>query len=416
MPLGATSATSRPLSPSSFIPVEDELVELGASSPDFRESLSSFDDTVPLLATSASTRGRDYSKLELLWRFCRNKANSDSIFLCISIGVGLIVYFLPPPKGLSGTALDSLGIFVAVMLCIMTTSFSMSIITSLALCTLVLTKSLECELETGEWIDCRDCSTHGCNAYELGFKSSLQGFSNPIAWMILSAFHLGFAVQKTHLGRRISLLLMKYMGKTLLSLGYSIFFSELILAPFIPSNTARGGGLVLPIVMSLLNTLDATPTNSKKEIGKFLILCGAHANLLISSIFITGAAPNPIVVGTALKILNIQISFTSWTLGAIAPAALAIAVLPIAFKSLSNTDYDGVAVMEEAEKQLQTLGPMSLNEVKLLGILCTALLLWITGDWTGIPETFVAFLALVFLLILEVLSWTEVSRFVDYIL
>jgi DASS family divalent anion:Na+ symporter len=201
---------------------------------------------------------------------------------------------------------------------------------------------------------------------------------------------------------------MRYLGKNMLTLGYSIFLSELLLAPFIPSNTARGGGIVLPIVMSLVNTLHSTPSENQK-VGQFLILCGSHANLLISSLFITGAAPNPIVVGTALKILNIQITFSSWTLGAIVPVVTCLILLPLFFHSIYKPEYDGRVVCEEAEKQLLVLGPMSSNEIKLCIVLGISLILWITGDYTEIPETFVAFLAMVALLILNVLSWTEIS-------
>lgn len=63
--------------------------------------------------------------------------------------------------------------------------------------------------------------------------------------------------------------------------------SELILAPFVPSNTARGGGIVLPVVHSIAITLGSTP-NVNPEIGSFLILVGSHANLLSASMYLTG--------------------------------------------------------------------------------------------------------------------------------
>ena len=85
-----------------------------------------------------------------------------------------------------------------------------------------------------------------------------------------------------------------------------------------PSNTARGGGIIMPIVMSLVQTLGSTPT-SNRNVGKFLLLCGAHSNLLISSFFTTGSAPNPIIVHNAKKILGINFTFSTWMIGASAP-------------------------------------------------------------------------------------------------
>ena len=38
-------------------------------------------------------------------------------------------------------------------------------------------------------------------------------------------------------------------------LSYALIFAETILAPFIPSNTARGGGLIYPVAQSLCKEL-----------------------------------------------------------------------------------------------------------------------------------------------------------------
>lgn len=62
---------------------------------------------------------------------------------------------------------------------------------------------------------------------------------------------------------------------------------ELLLAPVVPSNTARGGGIVLPVVHSIATTLGSTPSQNSK-VGGFLMLMGAHANLLSASMYLTG--------------------------------------------------------------------------------------------------------------------------------
>ena len=71
------------------------------------------------------------------------------------------------------------------------------------------------------------------------------------------------------------------MGNSVLGIGFSIFLAEGILASFIPSNTARGGTIMLPVVESMISSF-ADPT-----ISTYLVLCGSHANLLSSSLFLT---------------------------------------------------------------------------------------------------------------------------------
>ena len=57
-------------------------------------------------------------------------------------------------------------------------------------------------------------------------------------------FALGY--DKTGLGRRIALMLVKAMGRKTLTLGYAVMIADLLLAPFTPSNTARSGGTIYP--------------------------------------------------------------------------------------------------------------------------------------------------------------------------
>ena len=70
-------------------------------------------------------------------------------------------------------------------------------------------------------------------------KWSLSGFSNGTVWLIFVAYMFALGYEKTGLGRRIALFLVKHLGKKTVGLGYAIALSDLVLAPFIPSNTAR---------------------------------------------------------------------------------------------------------------------------------------------------------------------------------
>src|SRR5690242_16972706 len=121
----------------------------------------------------------------------------------------------------------------------------------------------------------------------------------------------------------MSLLLIRYMGRSLLGLGYALCLAgmhsqsttlkldvEMLLAPFIPSNTARGGGILSPITLSLARSLHSFP-NHRAAIGRYLMLVAAHANLISSSLFLTGSAANPIIRAKARDILGINFRWGS---------------------------------------------------------------------------------------------------------
>ncbi|KAJ1775871.1 oxaloacetate transmembrane transporter activity protein, partial [Coemansia sp. RSA 1824] len=86
-----------------------------------------------------------------------------------------------------------------------------------------------------------------CDPIGGSFEVAISGFSNKVSWLVFCAFHIGKAVEKTGFGKRVSLALVGSMGQSALGIGYAVCLAELILAPFIPSNTARGGGIVYPI-------------------------------------------------------------------------------------------------------------------------------------------------------------------------
>ena len=62
------------------------------------------------------------------------------------------------------------------------------------------------------------------------------------------------------------------MGKSTLGLSYGLTFSELLIAPAMPSTTARAGGVFLPIIKSLSLSAGSEPASpTSKKLGAYLI-------------------------------------------------------------------------------------------------------------------------------------------------
>ena len=98
-----------------------------------------------------------------------------------------------------------------------------------------------------------------------------SGYSNSTVWLIFMAFLFSRAVISSGFGMRVAYTLIRRFGRSSLTLGYSIAASELILAPFIPSDTARGGGIICPVVHSVARALGSEPKSSNDRIGGFLM-------------------------------------------------------------------------------------------------------------------------------------------------
>ena len=96
-------------------------------------------------------------------------------------------------------------------------------------------------------------------------KNVLSGYASTTVWLVFSAFSLSVAFVKTGLGRRIAYLLIKSLGHTTLRLGYVTALLDLIISPVTPSNTARCGGIVFPIMNSVAKALGSEPGESAKK-------------------------------------------------------------------------------------------------------------------------------------------------------
>ncbi|KAI9482961.1 MAG: Sodium/sulfate symporter [Benjaminiella poitrasii] len=379
-------------------------------------------ETTALLALTTNSPPKEVSKKE-------TSSKNILISLLPSFLLCAVIWFgVTPDEELTVTAIHLLAVFTSCIFALITTSVDISMLVLTGLTVLALTQSFECvDHATGTLTECRLCGEINpltgdlfqCKGGKESFKQSLEGFSSSVVWLIFAAFHLGKAVEVTKLGQRLSFIMIKSFGKHNLGLAYAIIASELLLAPFVPSNTARGGGIVLPVVQSIATTLGSTP-ESHPEIGSFLILVGNHANLLSASMYLTGMAANPIVVAKANQLFpNINFGFMVWLQGSIVPALVCAALIPILIRWSLGINREepkrgkhatgGNNVVLHAKMELNKMGPMTTKEWQLCFTLVGCLCLWVMSNVIHLDSTLVALLGIVVLLHLGTISWKDVS-------
>ncbi len=243
-------------------------------------------------------------------------------------------------------------------------------------------------------------------------KEALSGYGDTTVWLVVAAFLIAGGVINTGLGKRIALKLVSWLGKTTLGLGYAICGAELILGPVVPSNTARGGGILAPIVNSISIALGSTPKDNPKKAGEFLTLVGSHANLITAAMFLTGMAANPLVSRAVEDILGIEFGWGTWALGAIVPGLISLSLLPLVIYKLSKpTLTNSKMAQKEAKKQLEEIGTkLSVKEGVMLGILILLLILWSTKFLHGLSTTLVAWIGVSAMLITNTQIWDDIIK------
>ncbi|ECL0468079.1 DASS family sodium-coupled anion symporter [Campylobacter jejuni] len=249
-----------------------------------------------------------------------------------------------------------------------------------------------------------------------GIKDALSGFSNSLIWLIVISIIVARGVIKTGLGERLAYHFISIFGKKTLGIAYSIAFCETILAPVTPSNTARAGAIINPIVQAIARSFKSTPEDgTQNKIGTYLSLVNYQANPISSAMFITATAPNPLVVDLIAQATNLEVHLTwgQWALGMFLPGIVAMLLMPLVLYFLSPPEIKSTPNASTfAKDKLKELGKMKNSEKIMLSVFVSLLLLWAgtLGLFFGISldATSVALLGLSLVLISGVLTFGEV--------
>ncbi len=256
-----------------------------------------------------------------------------------------------------------------------------------------------------------DLAKPGFNPSTAAINWALSGFSNATVWLIFGAFMFALGYEKTGLGRRIALVLVKRMGRKTLTLGYAVAAADTILAPFTPSNTARSGGTIFPVIKNLPPLYDSKPDDpSMRRIGSYIMWVAIATTCVTSTLFLTGLAPNLLAKELVKKTANVDLAWGNWFLAAAPMGILLLVMVPLLTYWLYPPEVkEGAEVTDWAAKELAKLGGFTSREITLAVLVAIALVLWIfAGDYVN-PTT--AALVVISLMVrLNVVTWDDITK------
>jgi L-tartrate/succinate antiporter len=246
------------------------------------------------------------------------------------------------------------------------------------------------------------------NTASEAIKWVLAGFSNTTVWLIFAAFMLAMGYQITGLGKRLGLMLVRSLGKRTLGLGYAVAIADLILAPFTPSNTARSGGTVFPIIRNIPGLYGSEPGPTSRKIGAYIMWTALAATCVTSSMFITSLAPNLLALNLVQQTVNVEISWMQWFIGFLPVGLILLVAVPFLSYKLYPPEIKASAeVPAWAGQELHKMGKVSRNELIMAALAVLALVLWIVGR-NFIDATMVALVVICLMLLTGVIKWDDV--------
>lgn len=280
--------------------------------------------------------------------------------------LALILWFLPPPLGITAATWHLFAIFITTIVTIILSLLPIIAASILALAAAVFAGVVE-----------------PSKAY--------AGFSESFILLIVAAFLVSHAVHKSGLGKRLSLHIIKKFGHSTLGLGYSLIATDILIAPAFPSNTARSG-VLYPIVYGLAHDCGSKSTDgTAKKAGSYLMMVSMAGLTISSGLWLTAMAVNPIGVEIASK-MGISISFGSWLLYAILPTSIAFIAIPLMLYRIYPPELKSTPEAPAAAAHaLLKMGPISRNEWITAGVFVAMLILWALSSVLGIDKAAVAF-------------------------
>ena len=330
-------------------------------------------------------------------------AKKRLILMFLPVLVAVLLLLVPVPEGLEPYAWHFFAIFIGVIIGLIFEPLPGAVIGLTGVVVIAL---------FSPWVlfSSAELANPNFKLASESFKWAVSGFANSTVWLIFGAFMFAAGYDKTQLGRRLALILVKYLGRRSLTLGYAITFADLLLAPFTPSSTARSGGTIYPIIANLPPLYGSKPNDpSARKIGSYLMWVGIAASCITSSMFLSALAPNLLALALVKSIIGFDISWGMWFLAFLPLGMLLILTLPLLVYWFYPPE---VKVNDEvprwASKELEKLGRLSRNEILLLVLVCCALLMWIFAT-AWIEPAMAALLVVVLMLWTGVLNWNDIT-------
>ena len=299
--------------------------------------------------------------------------------------VAAVLWWTPPPEGLSLEAWRLFAIFAAAIFAVVVNALPILTASVFAVAAAVLTGLLEPDI-----------------AY--------AGFGNGTILLIVIAFLVANAVVKCGLGKRGGHWIVSRFGRSTLGLGYSLFLLDAVIAPAFPSSTARSG-VLYPFALSLAEGAGARPDEpGRQRLGAFLMFCGMASLSVSSALWMTAMVANPLGSEIA-RSAGVEITFGRWLLAASVPALCAIGVLPLVLYWLIGPEVRATPEAPAAAREaLRALGALTRDEWIVLVVFVAMVAMWASSAMFGTDPTAVAFLGLGVLLATGVITLQDIGK------
>ncbi len=276
----------------------------------------------------------------------------------LTVLVGLVIWFLPHTEAIKPEGWHLLAIFTATIVGFILRPWPTGIMALFGIVAAVATKSIT-------------------------MVQALGGYAEANVWLIVAAVFFSRGIINSGLGKRIAYTLIRSFGTSSLKLAYALACTDLIISPATPSNTARGGGIVFPIVQNISLAFDSEPYGkTARRIGAYLMTTAHTINTITVTIFLTACSGNLLITSLGAKLFGYDISWWEWFQAGVIPGVICMILMPwFIYKIYPPEIKETPQAAAMAQKELDALGPITKAEISVAIIFVLCILLWATAQY-----------------------------------
>lgn len=295
--------------------------------------------------------------------------NVAYVLEAISIALGLYIAFgIQPTEMLSAEALKVLGIFVWGVINLVINLTENYVVT---LAMLVL------------WFA----------SGAVGASTAFSGFAGTTFWLIVGVMGLGQAVKNSGLLKRLSLYSLKLFKPTYNGQVLAIFIMGCIIAPFIPSTSAKVA-IMGALVLGISDELGL----AKKGKGRFGMMMALWAGFNITgNTYVNASFQGYTILGLLPAETQATYTWMTWFLRSLPWTIVVLVGYYFFIKVMYKEDNAKEISQEYIAQQFEEMGSMSKNEKITGAVMVVSLILFMLESKTGIKSVTTCVMGMVIL-------------------
>lgn len=240
-------------------------------------------------------------------------------------------------------------------------------------------------------------------------KEALGGYTDANVWLIVSAVFFSRGLINSGLGKRIAYTLIKYFGTSSLKLAYALAMTDLIISPATPSNTARGGGIIYPIVQNISLCFGSKPGETARKIGAYLMTTAHTVNTCTVTVFLTACSGNLLITSLGAKLFGYEVTWMGWFMAGALPGLVSMLLMPYyIYKIYPPEIKETPEAHDMAVRELEKLGPITAMEKWVAAIFVGCIILWSTTTLTHFHPTIIAIFGVLACIVTGCLTWDDI--------